>query len=180
MKKIILSTIFFSAILFFSNCKKDDSPSSVDDLPAGSIVAKIDGQNFEASVKAQGKLFNNGINLELKGTNAPSGEDGDFLTITFLVPAATFEPPIIEVGYTETCDENNNFICAGATLQINSGNDVNYYFSETANGGSSSVTFSEIEYETGGTIKGIFSAFLVDGFGESKTISDGKFHLIIE
>lgn len=178
--KNTVSIFLFSLLFLFNSCKKDDSPNPNDpnSLEEGTFIAKIDGKQFEATAKAEADILNS-LNFKISGSNREGAVgDGEVFNINMLV--LSIYDPVSSTTYTQDCNASDVLICAGMTLQVSSNGTPIYYASDQDNGGSFSIIFSEVLYESDGVIKGTFFGTLVDSQENTISITDGALHLRIQ
>lgn len=177
--------IFFllSSFCLLSSCGKDDNlPAPEEQTPGGEITAKVDGQNFKSNTASGVIISVFGIEsfviVGVEGTNTSITE---LLTISFGVPAG--------IGLAEKTYQFSDRDCDG-TLEIcggvvfNSGNliDENYEhsYSSTEENASVAITFTSVDYRSGGNVKGTFSGLIANEEGEMITVTNGKFDVPIQ
>ncbi|KAA3638637.1 MAG: hypothetical protein DWQ02_04845 [Bacteroidetes bacterium] len=179
------SLLALVTILFLSTSCNKDNDDSPDDLDVGTLVVKVDGETFE-SIAAVGTIT---VTLDTLQTFIISGLKNEGLTnITEmgLIFLHHTDETMTEKTYQFSDGDGSCFqplgVCGGIDYTnaniFNPSESFNY---ESASlGGSATMTFTTLDYQTGGSAKGTFSGTLVDGNGNSVALTEGKFNVLVD
>jgi hypothetical protein len=164
-----LFLVFFVALaVSVTSCKKDDDGGSGGNAGAGTIAARVNGNDFsslEIASTASQATGSNGTTITLQGSDA-SGK-GIFLIINGFDGTGTYE-----------LSDSNVFVVA-TYVEANASNPQNSQTWSAPYDGSGVVGEINISEKTETTIKGTFnfSPKNVNGDQSIKTITDGSFDL---
>ncbi|WP_179008600.1 DUF6252 family protein [Winogradskyella forsetii] len=167
----IMLFIMTVSLVTFTSCSSDDDGGSVGNAPSGTLVASVDGSNYQSmEISSSATLANNGQNLTIIATNS----DGNAFSFTIFgysgVGTYDFDGSIstgVNVAtYTETDVNLSN--------PINSTTEVWQAPYENLSVGSISIA-----EETDNNIKGTFQFTCknLNGDQSVKSITDGSFDL---
>ena len=157
------SSLLFAIFLFVISCKKDTA-NDLENLPLGTLMAKIDGQEFE-STAAAAILLEQTSTSKLFSISAADG--GEIFNISFILSnSATLE--------NESYADCENFPDVCLTIMV--GEFLSALTDGTGNG---LVDLSFIDFQSGGSAAGTFSGILTDAFGNVKEVTDGQFNVNI-
>ncbi|WP_417871002.1 DUF6252 family protein [Winogradskyella sp.] len=170
LKNFMLLVMTLSLATFIS-CSSDDDGGSGGNAPSGTLVAKVDGTNYESwEISSSATIANNGNNLIIIASNS----DGNAFSFTIWgyegVGTYDFDASIISnvnvASYTETDVDLNN--------PQNSTTEIWQAPYDDSMVGSLSVS-EETDDKLIGTFE--FTCKNVNGDQSVKTITDGSFNL---
>ncbi|WP_179008597.1 DUF6252 family protein [Winogradskyella forsetii] len=167
----IMLFVMIVSLVTFTSCSSDDDGGSVGNAPSGTLVASVDGANYQSmEISSSATLANNGQNLTIIATNS----DGNAFSFTIFgyngVGTYDFDGSISTgvnvASYTETDVNLSN--PQNSTTEI--------WQAPYENLSVGSISISE---ETDTNIKGTFEFTCknVNGDQSLKTITDGSFDL---
>ncbi|MFC0606042.1 DUF6252 family protein [Winogradskyella pulchriflava] len=173
MKKLnqILLLIMVVSLVTFNSCSSSDDGGSGGSAPSGTLVAKVDGANYESwEISSSATIANNGQNLIIIASNS----DGNAFAFTIWgyegVGTYDLDGSVISnvnvASYTETDVDLNN--PQNSTTEI--------WQAPYDNSMVGSLSVSE---ETDDKVKGTFEFTCknINGDQSVKTITDGSFNL---
>lgn len=163
--------VLMMSIVTLTSCSSDDDGGSGGNAPSGTLVAKVDGTNYESwEISSSATIANNGNNLIIIASNS----DGNAFSFTIWgyegVGTYDFDASIISnvnvASYTETDVDLNN--------PQNSTTEIWQAPYDDSMVGSLSVS-EETDDKLIGTFE--FTCKNVNGDQSVKTITDGSFNL---
>ncbi|MCB0705702.1 MAG: hypothetical protein KDC34_10350 [Saprospiraceae bacterium] len=178
MLRLLLPLFVLSVLFTSTSCKKDLFGEEPENLPVGTIICKVDGEAFEtkfgtsALSEPQGgvSFFN------ISGFESLAPVMDDYIQISFGVPDG------FQLGENTYATEGINCtpvpeICGILFYRFGESTDE---YGSTFAGGSCTIEFTTMEFESGGKVSGKFSGTLIRDFnGGEVTITEGKFNNII-
>jgi hypothetical protein len=177
-----LSLLALFAILLSASCTKDNDNDN-DELEVGKLVAKIDGVDFE-SVGATGTLIaiSDAIqNFDIVGVKNEGLTSITEIGLLFVFPTGS---PVMETTYTYGSDPIECYDPIGVCGEIDysgfDGLNPDNSFTFSSSLGNATITFSSLDLRDGGHARGSFSGTLKDEAGNTVTITEGKFNVLID
>lgn len=150
----LLLFVFIAVGLSLGSCKKKDDENADPSLSGGSLSARIDGADWNASLAVQA-VNSNGV-LSVTGSDASSKQ----LQITVINPTGAGE---YQLGGNMT-NQNSGRWTAGVN--------TNQTYTTTVGLGSGTVNISEL---TDTNVKGTFSFTAANSDEEQVSVTDGTF-----
>lgn len=178
------SLLALVTILFLSTSCNKDNDDSPDDLDVGTLIVKVDGETFE-SIVATGTIT---VTFDTLQTFIITGLKNEGLTtiteVSFLFAHHTDET-MSAATYQYNDTENPCFQPEGVCGQINytSANALNpdesFMYETAIEGTNATITFTTLEYNDAGSAIGTFSGILSDGNGNTVSLTEGKFNVLV-
>lgn len=184
MKISTLKIFFFSlTVILTSLACSNDAPE--ENLQIGQLTAKINGETFE-SINALGTITVEDFVIDTLHNFIFLGAVNEGITSSKTISLAFGLPAndLIETttySYDDTVSDCEPGINVCGVIDYTYSDFVNPQSSEFYDSafGNLSVTFTEIDYQPGGSAKGTFSGVVLDNNNNEISITDGKFNIKI-
>lgn len=179
----LFTFLLISSFCLLSSCLKDDNLITPEETtPLGTITAKIDGQNFKSTTASAVIISVFGVEsflmVGIEATNTTIIEE--VISISFGIPA--------NVSLAEKSYQFDDSDCDG-TLEIcgvvafSSGKlideDYENSYASVEENASVTMTFTDVDYRSGGNVKGTFSGIIANEEGQTVKVTNGEFDIPI-
>ncbi len=170
--------IVLSLFLVLSTCSKEDDGLNGGLFgTTGTITAKIDGKNFSSKLGTAtvSDLTNSVQQVFISGFDQLGTVQSDFVEIAIYFPETIDLGTKSYDGTGDSCDFIDQVCVQVGYFAVNN-SDTDVSFNSLDDDGNSTVSISSLNLQSGGRIKGSFSATLVEeDSGEVVSLSNGQF-----
>ncbi len=189
--QITFILFIFISLFTYSSCTKDDDSAIIDDdlTGNGTMTAKIDGQKFESKLTSALIADSLGNSISWLLIYAYDSQNSLEVSELFALGITSELGQMQEGSYTTTNDDCELFegdtVCAGISYTIintpEDETDDKHYNTDYDNS-NAQLTITDIDYRSGGFIRGTFSGTLVNDNddGDSVNVTDGEFDIKIQ